>query len=119
MYNPHCPIDTKFWFFFNTQALARNTSENERWNKYKDDHQQAAVNLEQFRKAIEVDIMVPIGSKALMPGKLIHTNEVFLSHTPTYYSKCSAHQAMEICKHRMQVAQQHLDALNIERDMYQ
>lgn len=75
--------------------------------------------MEQFRKAIDVDIMVPIGSKALMPGKLIHTNEIFLSHTPTYYSKCSAHQAMEICKHRIQVAQQRLDALTIEREMYQ
>lgn len=63
--------------------------------------------------------MVPIGSKALIPGKLYHTNEVFISHSQSMYSKCTAHQAMEICNHRIKKAEQRLEALNTEHDMYQ
>lgn len=83
------------------------------------DHRAAKENMETFRKTIDVDVMVPIGTKAMMPGKLYHTNEIFLSHSSQIYSKCSAHQSMEVCEHRMALAQQRLANLETERQMYQ
>lgn len=96
----------------------RNSDEKTRWTTYKEDHVQAETNIRTFQKSLEVDIMVPIGSKALMPGKLYHTGEVFVSHSSSIYSNCTAHQAIEICKHRLAVAQQRLTALDTEHDMY-
>ena len=63
--------------------------------------------------------MIPIGTKALMPGKLYHTNEILVSHSPTLFSKCCARQAIQICQHRLNVSEQKLQELEKERDMYQ
>lgn len=102
-----------------SQALARNANETDRWTKYRDDHRQAADNLDTFRKRLEVEVMVPIGAKALMPGKLYHTNEILVSHSSKLYSKCSAEQAITVCKHRVGVAEERLKALGVEQEMYQ
>lgn len=102
-----------------SQALVRNAAETERWTKYRDDHRQAVENLDTFRKRLEVDVMVPIGGKALMPGKLYHTNEILCSHSSKLYSKCTADQAITVCQHRVGVADERLKALGVEREMYQ
>lgn len=62
--------------------------------------------------------MVPIGSKALIPGRLYHTNEIVVSHSGTYYSKCSAHKALEICQNRLNIAASRLKALEAEAEMH-
>lgn len=101
------------------EALARNAAETERWTAYRDDQRQAAENMESFRKQLEVGVMVPVGGKALMPGKLYHTNEIFVSHSSRMYSKCTAHQAIGVCEHRIGTATERLKALQVEREMYQ
>lgn len=63
--------------------------------------------------------MVPIGRKALTPGQLIHTNEVMVGHYQNYFSKCAAHTAKEICKHRIGMANTHLKELKTEADLWQ
>ncbi|CAD7014861.1 unnamed protein product [Ceratitis capitata] len=63
--------------------------------------------------------MVPIGRKAYMPGHLIHTNEVLVGHYQNYFSKCSAHKAKEICEYRIKMAEDHLEKLKTERDLWQ
>lgn len=75
-------------------------------------------NIEEFKKSLEVEIMVPVGTKALIPGRLYHTNEIVVSHSETYYSKCSAHKALEICQRRLNVAASRLKALEAEADMH-
>ena len=62
--------------------------------------------------------MVPVGSKALIPGQLYHTNEILVSHSSTYYTKCTSHKALEICQHRIDIANKRLDALQTEAEMY-
>lgn len=105
--------------YFCPKALSRNTAEHERWTQYLQDHQQAIESLEHFRKSIETDIMVPVGSKALIPGKLYHTNEILLSHSSQVYSKCTSHQAQQVCLHRIGVAKQRLEDFATERELYQ
>lgn len=41
--------------------------------------------------------MVPIGSKALMKGNLVHTNEIFVNLGDRWFVKTSASRALEIC----------------------
>ncbi len=100
------------------KALDRNAAETVRWTQYKEQHETAKANIKEFQKSLEVDIMVPIGSKALMPGRLYHTNEIVVSHSGTYYSKCSAHKALEICQNRLNVAASRLEALEAEANLH-
>lgn len=72
-----------------------------------------------FAKKLSVEVMVPIGKKALMPGELIHTNEVLVGHYQGYFSACSAFKAEEICQHRWRLANEHLKKLQVEADLWQ
>ncbi|EDW02248.1 GH20003 [Drosophila grimshawi] len=101
------------------QALDKNAYETDRWQAYKEDIEAAMRNLEMFCKNLTVEVMVPIGRKALMPGELIHTNELLVGHYQSYFSACSAHKATEICQHRLQQANEHLKKLQTEADLWQ
>lgn len=98
--------------------MAKNEEETARWKNYKDDNGTAVENLERFSKNLTVDVMVPIGSKAYMSGQLIHTNEVLVGHYQNYFSKCSAHMAKEICEYRIKMADEHLEKLRTESDLW-
>ncbi|KAL7735451.1 hypothetical protein ACLKA6_019562 [Drosophila palustris] len=101
------------------QALDKNADETERWQAYKADNETAIKNLDMFSKQLTVEVMVPIGKKALMPGQLIHTNELLVGHYQGYFSACSAHKAKEICQHRLGLAAEHLKKLEVEAEMWQ
>lgn len=89
------------------------------WTKQKDIHLEAEKNLIEFPKSFQLDCLVPIGAKALMPGKLYHTNEIMIGHPTGLFSKCSAHKALEVCRHRLKLAEDRLSALDVEWQMYQ
>ncbi|XP_036332671.1 unconventional prefoldin RPB5 interactor-like protein, partial [Rhagoletis pomonella] len=101
------------------EALTRNEEETARWKSYKEENITAIENLDKFRNYLTVDVMVPIGQKAYMPGQLIHTNEVLVGHYQGYFSKCSAQKAKEICEYRVKMATEHLEKLNTESDLWQ
>ncbi|XP_076636657.1 unconventional prefoldin RPB5 interactor isoform X2 [Colletes latitarsis] len=63
--------------------------------------------------------MVPIGKRALMKGKLIHTNEVLVCLGNGYFVKYSAFGAEALCKRRIQEAEETLKNLDVERDLYE
>ncbi|KAH8261463.1 hypothetical protein KR044_009578, partial [Drosophila immigrans] len=100
-------------------ALDKNADETERWQAFKADNKSAIANLEMFSKKLSVEVMVPIGKKALMPGELIHTNELLVGHYQGYFSACSAHKAKEICQHRLRLAEEQLKKLGVEADLWQ
>lgn len=62
--------------------------------------------------------MVPIGKKALVRGKLTHTNEVTVSHGASYFSECSTSQAIEIIEKRIENCGKQLDALEKEKELF-
>ncbi|EDV37785.1 uncharacterized protein Dana_GF13629 [Drosophila ananassae] len=101
------------------QALENNAAETERWQAFKSDNESAIRNLEMFVRKLSVEVMVPIGKKALMPGELIHTNELLVGHYEGYFSQCSAHKAQEICRHRLKIADEQLKKLKTESDLWQ
>lgn len=93
-------------------------NERNKWLQYKEEHVQAANNLREFQKSFRKDILVPIGSKALMPGQLYHTNEIFVGMYRGLFVKCSADKAIAVCEHRLGEANKRLDALDVEHKMY-
>lgn len=98
--------------------MTRNTDETEKWTTYKTEHVELNKNLKDYQKKLEVDVMVPIGGKALMPGKLYHTNEILVSHYQGVFSNVSTDKALEISNHRIKLAETHLKSLEVEKDMY-
>ncbi|XP_030383161.1 unconventional prefoldin RPB5 interactor-like protein [Scaptodrosophila lebanonensis] len=101
------------------QAINANAIETERWLTFKAENEETIKNLNMFSERLTVDIMVPIGTKAFMPGHLIHTNELLVGHYQGYFSKCSAHKAKEICQHRLRLAEGHLKKLETEAELWQ
>ncbi|EDX08572.1 GD11874 [Drosophila simulans] len=101
------------------QALQTNASETERWEAFKRDNESTIRNLDKFAQNLSVEVMVPIGRKALMPGELIHTNELLVGHYEGYFSACSAFKAKEICQYRLKLAEEQLKKLAVENDLWQ
>ncbi|KAH8346333.1 hypothetical protein KR084_005452 [Drosophila pseudotakahashii] len=101
------------------QALDKNAGETERWQAFKSDNESTIRSLDLFAQKLSVEVMVPIGRKALMPGELIHTNELMVGHYEGYFSACSAHKAKEICRHRLRLAEEQLKKLEVESDLWQ
>ncbi|ALC40755.1 uri [Drosophila busckii] len=101
------------------QALNKNADETARWQAYKADNEAAINNLDMFAKQLTVEVMVPIGKKALMPGELIHTNELLVGHYQGYFSACSSHKAKQICQHRLRIAVEQLKKLEVEEKLWQ
>ncbi|XP_058828259.1 unconventional prefoldin RPB5 interactor-like protein [Topomyia yanbarensis] len=96
------------------EALANNEQEIEKWKTYRNEHQQVSDNLKMYQSQLKVDILIPIGSKAFLPGQLYHTGEVMTSHGSGYFSDCSVDQAKRIIDHRINNADKML--LNYERE---
>jgi len=107
------------WDYRVRQALDKNAGETERWQAFKSDNESTIRNLDIFAQKLSVEVMVPIGRKALMPGELIHTNELLVGHYEGYFSACSAHKAKEICRHRLKLAEEQLKKLEVESDLWQ
>lgn len=99
--------------------MQKNAEETDRWKNYLNENETAKENLSIFQKRYTVEVMVPVGKKALMPGQLIHTNEVLVGHYQGYFSKCSAHTAAQICDLRIKTAKEHLKKLETELEMWQ
>lgn len=100
------------------QALEENFVDEEKWQKYKKDLLETKENLREFVKSRSVNIMVPIGKKALIRGTLQHTNEVTVSHGASYFSDVSSTQAIELLEKRMKVCDERLLAIKKEKDLF-
>ncbi|XP_023295221.2 unconventional prefoldin RPB5 interactor-like protein [Lucilia cuprina] len=101
------------------EALQKNEEETQRWQNYLKENETAIENMAMFGKRLTVDVMVPVGKKAFMPGHLLHTNEVLVGHYQGYFSKCTTFKAKEICDLRIKMAKEHLKKLQTEADLWQ
>lgn len=90
-----------------------------RLTTYKNGHQKVIEALSSFRNDLHVNCMVPIGKRALMRGKMIHTNEVLACLGAGYFAKYSASSAIALCERRMQEAERLLKCFEQERDLYE
>uniref|UniRef100_A0A7N5ZZ98 Protein phosphatase 1 regulatory subunit 19 n=1 Tax=Anabas testudineus TaxID=64144 RepID=A0A7N5ZZ98_ANATE len=80
--------------------------------KVSGDYEALNDRLQTLPDQLSYDIMVPFGSLAFMPGKLVHTNEVTVLLGDNWFAKCSAKQAQKIVDHRMKHVKRELDDLS-------
>ncbi|XP_062552176.1 uncharacterized protein LOC134217426 [Armigeres subalbatus] len=100
------------------ESLAINQRETERWKSYRAEHEELKENLKMYSKQLKADILIPVGSKAFIPGQLYHTGEVMVSHGSGYFSDCSMEQANQIIAHRIFAANDVLQKYEKERDFF-
>ncbi|XP_029726002.1 unconventional prefoldin RPB5 interactor-like protein [Aedes albopictus] len=100
------------------EALINNERETDRWNSYRAEHEELKANLKMYGEQLKVDILIPVGSKALIPGQLYHTGEVMASHGSGYFSDCSIEQANRIIDHRISAANEVLRKYEKERELF-
>lgn len=72
-----------------------------------------------FSDKLKVPTLVPIGSRILFRGELIHTNEVTAALGADYFVKCSIKQAETLRQHRIKDAQEKLDMYIKEKDYFE
>lgn len=69
-------------------------------------------------QCLKIEIMVPVGNKALIPGELVHTNNILVSHYQNFFSTCSAQTAKQICHLRVQKANEQLQKYKSEANLW-
>lgn len=74
--------------------------------------------MNEFLKSCHLDIMVPIGKKAFIRGKLQHTNDILMSHDSNYFSLVSNSQANELMKARIVTCDKQLKEIQKERKLF-
>ncbi|KAF9080864.1 uri1, prefoldin-like chaperone, partial [Mortierella sp. AM989] len=77
-------------------ALTQLEEEMVRWKNYEEDYKVLKTTLLDLPKETSHSVMVPIGSLAFMPGKLVHTNEILVMLGDNWFVDRSAVQAAEI-----------------------
>uniref|UniRef100_H3CSH1 Protein phosphatase 1 regulatory subunit 19 n=1 Tax=Tetraodon nigroviridis TaxID=99883 RepID=H3CSH1_TETNG len=88
------------------------------WKKVSDDYEALNERLQTLPDQLSYDIMVPFGSLAFMPGKLVHTNEITVLLGDNWFAKCSAKQAQKLVAHRMEHVKKELDDLSKTRNNF-
>ena len=66
--------------------------------------------LQTLPHAISHQVMVPVGSQAIFPGRLVKTNEITVLLGDNYFAKCSAHHARSIVSRRLDVIERKIAA---------
>lgn len=71
------------------------------WTQYRDRHKKIIEGLKTIVNDVSVNCVVPLGKRALMKGKLTHTNEILVCIGDGYFVKYSSQQAVELCNRRI------------------
>ncbi|CAG0895548.1 unnamed protein product [Darwinula stevensoni] len=89
------------------------------WRKSKQDYETLKSLLEKLPQKVHHEVMVPLGKKAFMPGRLIHTNEILVLLGDNWFATRSAQQAVEIVSRRIKMCDDMLEKLEKEKGLYQ
>lgn len=99
------------------EALTRNELNTNYWIKVKEEYKTLQSHLEVLPNDLSKEVMVPVGTKALMKGKMVHTNEILVCLGDGWFVKQSAKQAAEICQRRINMCDEMLSKLDDERTL--
>lgn len=113
------------------EALSRNEHETGLCLEYKNDLLVTTRNLQSFQSRVRVDVMVPLGKYALMPGHLYHTNEVLIGKPASQlgdvestsdmkpaglFIESTTGQAVDVLNQRLKAADKRLKELEVESE---
>ncbi|XP_014778231.1 unconventional prefoldin RPB5 interactor isoform X1 [Octopus bimaculoides] len=99
------------------QAIKVSNDQMHKWNKLKTDYEVLSKRLLTLPDKTTHEVMVPIGSKAFMPGQLVHTNEILVLLGDNWFAERSAKQASNIVKRRIKSIDQQIKDLEQQRNL--
>lgn len=86
------------------KALIDNKKNLTQWKEYKEKYEEVIKNLQYYNEKHQHSIFLPVGSKAYIKGKLVHTNDVWVTLGCGWFLKTSTKKAVEICERRINSA---------------
>ncbi|KAJ8303397.1 hypothetical protein KUTeg_019793 [Tegillarca granosa] len=101
------------------KVLASTDEKIEQWQKFKTDYKALKDRLKTLPDKVTHDVMVPFGSLAFMPGKLVHTNEIMVLLGDNWFVERSAKQAAAIVDRRIKSVNTELEALQKQRSLFE
>uniref|UniRef100_T1J296 Unconventional prefoldin RPB5 interactor n=1 Tax=Strigamia maritima TaxID=126957 RepID=T1J296_STRMM len=84
------------------------------WGKHKNDYESLHERIRTLPDKTSHDMMVPLGPLALVPGKVVHTNEVFVLLGDNWFAERSCKQACDILERRIKHCDLMLDKFHEE-----
>lgn len=84
-----------------SQRVAECRANVERWNQFSGDYGALRHRLSTLSQSLEHQVMVPFGPLAMMPGRLVRTNEVLVLLGDNWFCKTSTHHALTIVDRRL------------------
>ncbi|XP_067651665.1 unconventional prefoldin RPB5 interactor-like [Haliotis asinina] len=99
------------------KAIAETDNKIAQWQQYKSDYEALHRRLKTLPDKVEHEVMVPFGSLAFMPGRLVHTNEVMVLLGDNWFAERSAKQAAEIVSRRIKAVEDSLEKLMEEKKL--
>ncbi|KAL3858598.1 hypothetical protein ACJMK2_008869 [Sinanodonta woodiana] len=103
---------------YQQEGAVKETDEKiQQWEKFRSDYVAVRKLLNTLPDKITHDIMVPFGSLAFMPGRLVHTNEILVLLGDNWFVERSAKQAAEIAERRLKETEEQLRKLGMQRKL--
>nr|XP_011442483.2 unconventional prefoldin RPB5 interactor [Crassostrea gigas] len=98
-------------------ALIETNRKLEQWETFRSDYEALRERMTTLPDKTTHDIMVPFGSLAFMPGKLVHTNEILVLLGDNWFVERSAKQATEIIGRRIKTVEQQIKELQAQKHL--
>ncbi|CAL8085911.1 unnamed protein product [Calicophoron daubneyi] len=91
----------------------------EQLEAFKSDYGAVIGKIQDLEKCLSKPAFLPFSSKALVPGKLIHTNEILihLGGSDNYFAEVSTHEAVEMIRTRMDRLDATIEKLKKQREL--
>lgn len=89
------------------------------WLAHREEYSKVKDRLETIDGKLQYDVMVPLTSKAFMPGKLVHTNEILVLLGDNWFLETSAKEAAKIAGRRVDQCDKMLMGLEEEMRLNQ
>lgn len=96
----------------NRKALLERQQRLNTCEKYKQDYEKLEELLKTLPNRTTHEVMVPIGSVAFMPGKLVHTNEITVLLGDNWFAERSASQALKIVERRKKYVEDNIAGID-------
>ncbi|CAH8478332.1 unnamed protein product [Schistosoma turkestanicum] len=87
--------------------------------KYKSDYEFVSNKIQELQKSVYKDAYIPFTRKALVRGRLIHTNEllVYLGGTDDYFAELSVYETVQLLSRRIKRLEIKLDGLHKQKTL--
>ena len=98
------------------KSLLKSESKLDQLKRFKSDYQRVSKQLQTLPDKLEYPMMIPLGKKAFIPGRLVNTNEILVLLGDNWFVECTAKNAREIAERRIKQVDESIGEASKERE---